>query len=94
MFAACACGLEGERESYNIKGQQESARSELCAQVDIMNMLQLEQRQISVVGDDHQAIYGFRGSYPDIFNEFISNYDHEALQQSLTKNYRSATCHS
>ena len=53
-----------------------------------MNLLQLEKRQITVVGDDHQAIYGFRGSLSTVFRDFIDDYDHPTLQQTLTVNYR------
>lgn len=61
-----------------------------CLQVDIVNLLQLEKRQVTVVGDDHQAIYGFRGSMPTVFRDFTNDYDHPSLLQTLTVNYRHA----
>ena len=41
----------------------------------------------TVVGDDDQSIYGFRGSYSKFFTEFKDNYD--AKDITLETNYRS-----
>ena len=45
-------------------------------------------QRVTVVGDDYQAIYGFRGAQPDVFQKFIDVYDHPELQQPLQDNYR------
>jgi DNA helicase-2/ATP-dependent DNA helicase PcrA len=44
---------------------------------------------LTVVGDPRQAIYGFRGSYPEILDEFAKHYGNKVNRFSLTKNYRS-----
>jgi len=44
---------------------------------------------ITVVGDDYQAIYAFRGSDPKYFIDFTENYT-EAQTFKLEQNYRSA----
>ena len=41
----------------------------------------------TVVGDDDQSIYRFRGSYPKFFSEFEDNYDAKVI--TLSTNYRS-----
>lgn len=43
-----------------------------------------------VVGDDDQAIYGFRGAYPGIMQQVKRDYPHCALIK-LTQNYRSTS---
>jgi hypothetical protein len=43
---------------------------------------------VTVVGDDYQAIYGFRGAQPNVFQRFVGDYDHTTLQQPLQYNYR------
>jgi hypothetical protein len=43
-------------------------------QIDIVNALQGgrgRQGGVTVVGDDRQAIYGFRGSMPGVFQLFV-----------------------
>jgi len=62
----------------------------LCLQIEILNLLQMESRHVTVVGDDFQAIYGFRGAQPNVFNRFLEDYNHKLLQQPLQLNYR---CH-
>ena len=59
-----------------------------CPQIGMLDALQLESQRVTVVGDDYQAIYGFRGAQPDVFQKFIDVYDHPQLQQSLQDNYR------
>ena len=43
---------------------------------------------VFVVGDDDQAIYGFRGAMPNVLNDFVN--DFEAEQLLLRVNYRSS----
>lgn len=57
-------------------------------QIEFINLLQSETRRVTVVGDDYQAIYGFRGAQPDVFQRFVGDYDHLTLQQPLQYNYR------
>lgn len=61
-------------------------------QIDIVDHLQKDNRRITVVGDDFQSIYGFRGSQPDVFQKFISNFYHKDLEQPLQYNYRCCPC--
>ena len=66
-----------------------------CLQVELIQLLQGDRGQISVVGDDFQSIYGFRGAKPNVFPEFIDQFDHDKLNQPLEINYRylpSETC--
>lgn len=53
-----------------------------------MNHLQADSGQIMVVGDNYQAIFGFRGSVPRIFFMFEEAYNHSQLRSTLTINYR------
>ncbi len=39
-------------------------------QVALVDLLQGDMRQVTVVGDDAQSIYGFRGAMPGVFNVF------------------------
>ncbi|MDR3051695.1 MAG: UvrD-helicase domain-containing protein [Oscillospiraceae bacterium] len=43
---------------------------------------------VFVIGDPDQAIYGFRGSYPQCFERFLADFS-GAQQVRLTRNYRS-----
>ena len=54
-------------------------------QKDIFNMLKKYSDSFTVVGDDDQSIYGFRGSFYDNFNEFAR--ENDTVQ--LNANYRS-----
>lgn len=54
-------------------------------QKDIFNMLKKYSDSFTVVGDDDQSIYGFRGSFYDNFNEFAI--ENDTVQ--LNANYRS-----
>ena len=57
-------------------------------QFEIVKMLSAPQNNIFIVGDDDQAIYGFRGSKPELMFEFEEYYeDYEEIL--LTNNYRS-----
>ncbi len=57
-------------------------------QYEIVKMISAPQNNIFIVGDDDQAIYGFRGSHPELMFEFEEDFkDHEEIL--LTNNYRS-----
>ncbi len=58
-------------------------------QYELLKMLTKSPCNLFLVGDDDQAIYGFRGSKTDIFQEFIKDYPN-AIQICLSKNYRCA----
>lgn len=56
-------------------------------QYDLMRLLTGNHQNLFVVGDDDQAIYGFRGSDVDCFNKFYRDYK-EARTINLNINYR------
>lgn len=56
-------------------------------QYKVIKML-AKQRNIFVVGDDDQSIYGFRGACPAIMNKFLEDYK-EAKKVVMNINYRS-----
>jgi len=58
-----------------------------AVQYGIVRMLTNENRNLFVVGDDDQAIYGFRGSKPEFMKKFLTDYP-EAKQILLKTNYR------
>ena len=57
-------------------------------QFEIVKMISAPQNNIFVVGDDDQAIYGFRGSKPELMFEFEKYYS-DAEEILLSNNYRS-----
>ena len=57
-------------------------------QYAVMKLLAGETQNLFVVGDDDQAIYGFRGSDPSIMRQFAADFP-AAAQISLSANYRS-----
>ncbi len=59
-------------------------------QYDILRMLALPENNLFVVGDDDQAIYGFRGADPEIMFQFLQDYP-ETEQIVLDVNYRSTS---
>ncbi len=61
-----------------------------AVQFSIVRMLAAEHRNLFVVGDEDQSIYGFRGSRPQIMLDF-AKYFHDCRQIALSKNYRSGT---
>lgn len=56
-------------------------------QYEILKLM-LGHRNIFVIGDPHQSIYGFRGASGTIFDEFKADFP-EHQQVALTTNYRS-----
>lgn len=58
-------------------------------QDEALRFLAYPENEIFAVGDDDQAIYGFRGSAPDIMQKFGEHYP-EAKRYDLTINYRSS----
>lgn len=59
-------------------------------QYDVLRMLSLPENNLFVVGDDDQAIYGFRGADPEIMFRFEEDYP-GAEQILLDVNYRSTS---
>lgn len=57
-------------------------------QYETLKMLAASHRNLFVVGDDDQSIYGFRGASPDIMQQFARDYP-EAARIWLEANYRS-----
>ncbi len=57
-------------------------------QYEVIQMLAKPQDNLFVVGDDDQAIYGFRGSRPELMFRFGKDYP-KAKQLHLNVNYRS-----
>ena len=58
------------------------------AQFDVLRILSEKYRNLFVVGDDDQSIYGFRGADPEIMLEF-TKYFSDARRIDLDINYRS-----
>lgn len=56
-------------------------------QMEIFKSLLSISDSFTIVGDDDQSIYGFRGSVPKFFTDFAKNFDSEVI--TLDINYRS-----
>ena len=59
-------------------------------QYQVLKLLASPENNLFVVGDDDQAIYGFRGASPGIMKQFINDYP-QGKQMLLTENYRSGS---
>lgn len=59
-------------------------------QYRITQLLAEKHRNIFIVGDDDQSIYGFRGSAPSVMKKFVSDY-RECVTYRLDINYRSCS---
>lgn len=59
------------------------------AQYEVIRLLSGDSKNLTVVGDDDQSIYGFRGADPSIMKKFLANFPY-AKTVMLEKNYRSA----
>lgn len=57
-------------------------------QYRLLKLIAAPQNNLFVVGDDDQAIYGFRGASPGIMKQFLADYP-QGKQLMLTENYRS-----
>lgn len=57
------------------------------SQYQILKLLSAPENNLFAVGDDDQAIYGFRGASPDIMQKFILDFP-DRKQIMLTENYR------
>lgn len=57
-------------------------------QYDIIRLLSKKTRNIFIVGDDDQSIYGFRGAKPEIMKDFTKDFK-DAQKFNLDINYRS-----
>lgn len=60
-------------------------------QYQVIKLLSASSRNLFAVGDDDQAIYGFRGAAPEIMLRFQRDFP-DAVQYLLTENYRSGNC--
>jgi DNA helicase-2/ATP-dependent DNA helicase PcrA len=65
----------------------DEAQDNNVAQVTLARMLAKDHRNLMVVGDPGQAIFGFRGSSPAYLTEFPGEWDAKVV--TLSKNYRS-----
>lgn len=59
------------------------------AQYEVIRLLSGDSKNLTVVGDDDQSIYGFRGADPSIMKKFLADFP-GAKTVMLEKNYRSA----
>ena len=66
----------------------DEAQDNNVAQVTIARMLARDSRNLMVVGDPGQAIYGFRGSSPKYLMDFPGEWDSRIV--TMNRNYRSA----
>ena len=53
-------------------------------------LLSLLEPKATVVGDDMQSIYGFRGAYAGALLDFRDSYTHPDILHTLSINYRRA----
>lgn len=60
-------------------------------QYEVMRLLSQKSMNLFAVGDDDQAIYGFRGSTPGIMKRFINEFQ-GVRQYTLAVNHRSPEC--
>lgn len=59
-----------------------------AVQYEVIKLLAGKKQNLFVVGDDDQAIYGFRGSDPSIMQQFVQDFP-QAEKVILSVNYRS-----
>lgn len=94
-FAAAVCHLFRTNPAELARWQREYSyllvdefQDINAAQYEAVKLLCGGKRNLFVVGDDDQAIYGFRGSDPAIMRHFLKDFP-EAKQIFLSVNYRS-----
>lgn len=94
-FAAAVCHLFRTNQAELARWQREYSyllvdefQDINAAQYEAVKLLCGGKRNLFVVGDDDQAIYGFRGSDPAIMRQFLKDFP-EAKQIFLSVNYRS-----
>ena len=94
-FAAAVCHLFQTNPAELARWQREYSyllvdefQDINAAQYEAVKLLCGGKRNLFVVGDDDQAIYGFRGSDPAIMRQFLKDFP-EAKQIFLSVNYRS-----
>lgn len=91
----CQCGRMLEEQPELLAGWQSAFSHILVDEFQDISMLQYRiicklaepERNLFVVGDDDQSIYGFRGAGPGIMQQFLKDYP-EAEQLTLSINYR------
>jgi len=59
-------------------------------QYDVIKLLAEKSRNIFIVGDDDQSIYGFRGAKPEIMFDFTKDFE-DAVKINVDINYRSTS---
>lgn len=59
-------------------------------QYDVVKMLAGNKKNLFIVGDDDQSIYGFRGAKPELMMDFKRDFEN-AMQIDLDVNYRSTS---
>ncbi len=77
-----------KRFSYILVDEAQDMNS---MQYELLKLMTTPPYNLLLVGDDDQAIYGFRGSKSGIFQEFVKDYP-EAVQICLNENYRCTAC--
>ena len=92
-FAAAVCHLFRTNPAELARWQREYSyllvdefQDINAAQYEAVKLLCGGKRNLFVVGDDDQAIYGFRGSDPAIMRQFLKDFP-EAKQIFLSVNY-------
>lgn len=69
--------------------QLDEAQDTSKLQYEIINLLAQKHKNLFMVADDDQSIYGFRGAYPDYLLNFKKTYKNAKIYY-LKKNYRSS----
>ncbi len=95
MLYLCKKELKGDKKLLNHWQNRfsyilvDEAQDMNAIQYDVLKLLSISPYNLFMVGDDDQAIYGFRGSKAGIFQEFLKDYP-STRQIYLVENYRCA----